>query len=51
LKVGGGRRIIEKNRGRKGVKKSRERNVEYSVVHHKVTTAFIIFRMCIKGGV
>ncbi len=53
MKVGGGSGIIEKNKNRKGVEKSRERrSVEYSIVGYKVITAFIIiFKMCRREGV
>ncbi len=48
-KVGGGSGIVEKNKIRKGVKKSREKNVEYSAIGYKVVATFIIiFRMCRK---
>jgi hypothetical protein len=41
------KKIVEKNRSRRGVEKNRYRNVEYSTVGCKVTVAFIIiFRMC-----
>jgi hypothetical protein len=43
MKVGKGSEIIEKNKSRRGVKKSRERrHVEYLVVGCKVIVAFII---------
>jgi hypothetical protein len=48
MKARRGRIIVEKNRIRRGVEKSKEkRNVEYLVVRYKVTVTFIIiFRMC-----
>jgi hypothetical protein len=53
MKIGGGRGIVENNKSRKGVKKSRKgRRVEYLVIGYKVTSAFIIiFRMCRREGV
>jgi hypothetical protein len=42
MKVVGGNRIVEKNRNKRGVEKSRERSVEYSIVGCKVAIAFII---------
>jgi hypothetical protein len=41
-KVGRGSKIVEKNRSRRGVEKSRERSVEYSTVGCKVAITFII---------
>jgi hypothetical protein len=48
MKVGGGSKIVEKNKSRKGVEKNRKiRCVEYSTVGYKVVTTFIIiFKMC-----
>jgi hypothetical protein len=53
MKVGGGSKIVEKNKSKRGVKKSKkERNVEYSIVAYKVVVTFIIiFRMCRREGV
>jgi hypothetical protein len=52
MKVGGGRGILEENISRRGVKKNRERSVEYSAVGCKVIVTFvIIFRMCGREGV
>jgi hypothetical protein len=53
MKVGGENIILEKNRSRRGIEKSRERkNVEYFAIGRKVTTAFIIiFGMCSRKGI
>jgi hypothetical protein len=53
MKVGKGNKIVEKNRSRRGIEKSRERtNVEYSTVGCKVIVTFIImFRMCRRKGI
>jgi hypothetical protein len=52
MKVGGRRRIVEKNRSKKGVEKSGERSDEYLAVGYKVIATFIIiFRMCRREGV
>jgi hypothetical protein len=52
MKVGGGSEIVEKNRSRRGVEKSRERSVEYSAIGYKVTITFIImFKMCRMEGI
>jgi hypothetical protein len=49
---GRGSGIVEKNKSRKGVNKSKERSVEYSTIGYKVTATFIIiFKMCRKEGV
>jgi len=51
-KVGGGSEIAENNRNRRGVEKSRKRNVEYSTIGCKIATAFIIiFGMCKRQGI
>ncbi len=45
-------KIVEKNKSRRGVEKSRERNVEYLAVGYKVVITFIIiFEMCRKDGI
>jgi hypothetical protein len=47
MKARKGRGIVENNRSKRGVEKSKERSVEYSVVGFKVVVAFIIiFGMC-----
>ncbi len=52
MKVGGGSEIVEKNKSKRGVEKSKERNVEYLVIGYKVAVAFvIIFKMCKREGV
>jgi hypothetical protein len=52
MKVGGGNKIVEKNRSKRRIEKSKERSVEYLTVGCKVTTAFIIiFKMCRREGV
>jgi hypothetical protein len=52
MKVGERSKIVEKNKSKRGVEKSRERtNVEYSIVGCKVVVAFIIFGMCKKEGI
>ncbi len=53
MKVGGGSGIVEKNKSRRRVEKSREKRcVEYSTVGCKVAFTFIIiFRMCKREGV
>jgi hypothetical protein len=52
MKVGGGSGIVENNRSKKGVEKSRKKSVEYSIVGYKVTATFIIiFRMCRREGI
>jgi hypothetical protein len=53
MKAKGGRRIIEKNRSRRGVEKSKERmSVEYLTIGCKVVAAFIIiFGMCRREGI
>ncbi len=52
MKAGRGSGIVEKNRSKKGVEKSREKSVEYSTVGYKVTATFIIiFRMCRREGI
>jgi hypothetical protein len=38
MKVGGGSGIVEKNRSRRGVEKSKKRSVEYSIVDCKVVS-------------
>jgi hypothetical protein len=53
MKARGGSRIVEKNRSRRGVKKSKEKRcIEYSAIGYKVIVAFIIiFGMCKREGV
>jgi hypothetical protein len=53
MKARGGSGIVEKNKSRRGVEKSRERRcVKYSTVCYKVATTFIIiFGMCKREGV
>jgi hypothetical protein len=53
MKVGGRSKIIEKNKSRRGVEKSRERRcVEYSTIGCKVVaTVIIIFKMCRREGI
>jgi hypothetical protein len=52
MKAKGGSEIVEKNRSRRGVEKSKEKSVEYLVIGYKVIVAFnIIFRMCRREGV
>jgi hypothetical protein len=53
MKVGEGRGIVEKNRSRRGLEKSRERtSVEYFVVGCEVAATFIIiFGMCRRKGI
>jgi hypothetical protein len=52
MKARGGRGIVEKNRSRRGLEKSRERSVEYLVIGCKVAATFIIiFGMCRREGV
>jgi hypothetical protein len=51
-KVRRGRGIVEKNKNRRGVEKSRKRRVQYSTIGDKVVTVFIIiFRMCTREGI
>ncbi len=52
MKVGGGNKIVEKIKSRRGVAKNKERrNVEYLVIGYKVTATFIvIFGMCRREG-
>jgi len=51
MKVGGSK-IVENNRSRRGVEKSRKTSVEYSTVGYKVITTFIIiFKMCKRESV
>jgi hypothetical protein len=52
MKAGGGCEIVEKNRNKIGVEKSKKRrHVEYLVVSYKVVAAFIIiFGMCRREG-
>jgi hypothetical protein len=52
MKVGGGSEIVEHNRSRRGIEKSRDRSVEYSIVGYKVVAPFIIiFEMCKREGI
>jgi hypothetical protein len=53
MKVGGGSGIVEKNKSKKGVEKSKKRRrVEYLAVDCKVVATFIIiFGMCIRKNV
>jgi hypothetical protein len=52
MKAGGRSEDVKKNISRRGVEKSKERNVEYSTIGYKVATAFIIiFGMCKREGV
>jgi hypothetical protein len=53
MKVGKGSNIIEKNKSRRGVEKSKEKmTVEYSAIGCKVTATFIIiFGMCKRKGI
>jgi hypothetical protein len=53
MKVGGGSKIVEKNRSKRGVEKSKERRcVEYSIIGCKVVATFmIIFGMCRRKNV
>ncbi len=53
MKTRGGSGIVEKNKNRIGVEKSKTwRHVEYSTVGYKVVVAFIfIFGMCKKKSV
>jgi Uri superfamily endonuclease len=53
MKARGGSKIIEKNRIKRGVEKSKKRrHVEYLVVGYKVDVTFIIiFRMCRRKSV
>jgi hypothetical protein len=52
MKVGGQSGIVENNLSKRGVEKSKKRNVEYSVVGCKVVVAFIIIsRMCKREGI
>jgi hypothetical protein len=51
MKIGGRSGIVEKNRNKRGAKRSIEKkNVEYSVVGYKLVVIFIIvFEMCAEG--
>jgi uncharacterized membrane protein len=50
--AGGGSGVIEKNRSRRRIEKSKKRSVEYIVVGYKVAVAIIIiFKMCKKEGI
>jgi hypothetical protein len=52
MEPGGGNKIVEKNRSRRGVENNRKRNVEYSAVGCKVVATFIIiFGMCKREGI
>jgi hypothetical protein len=53
MKAGGGNGIVEENKSKRRVEKSKKkRSVEYSVVGYKVTVAsIIIFGMCNREGV
>jgi hypothetical protein len=52
MKVGGRRRIVEKNRSKKGVEKNKKNSVEYFVGYCKVIVPFIIiFGMCRKENI
>jgi hypothetical protein len=52
MKARGGSGIVEKNKSRRGVEKSKKKNVEYSVIGYKVIVTFIIiFGMCRREGV
>ncbi len=52
MKAGGGSGIIEKNKNRRGVEKSRERTVEYLIISYKVIATFIIiYGMCKRESV
>jgi hypothetical protein len=53
MKVRGGSGIIENNRNKRGVGKSRKRrHVEYLAISRKVATTFIIiFEMCRKEAI
>jgi hypothetical protein len=51
MKAGGGKKIVEKNKSRRGIEKSRERNVEYSAVGYKVTTTLSSSSKCVEGKV
>ncbi len=53
MKAGGGSGIVEKNRNRRAIKKSRKkRHVKYSNVGYEVATTFIIiFGMCKRKSV
>jgi hypothetical protein len=53
MKLGRGNKIVENNRNRKQVEKSKKkRSVEYSIVGYKVVVAFIIiFKMCKRDSV
>jgi hypothetical protein len=53
MKARGGSKIVEKNKSRRGVEKSRKRRrVEYLVVCCKVVAAFIIiFKMCRRKNI
>jgi len=48
MNLRGGSKIVENNRSRRGVEKSRvRRNVEYPTIGYKVVaTVIVIFRMC-----
>jgi hypothetical protein len=51
-KVGGGSRIVDNNISKRGVEKSKKKNVEYSAIGCKVVVAFIIIsRMCKREGI
>jgi hypothetical protein len=50
MKLGGGRGIVDKNKSRIGVEKSRKkRSVKYLAISYKVVVTFI--GMCKKEGV
>jgi hypothetical protein len=52
MKARGGSRIVEKNKSKRGIEKSKEKNVEYSAIGCKVTVALIIiFKMCRREGI
>ncbi len=53
MKARGGSKIVEMNKSRRQIEKSKERrSVQYSIIGYKVTIAFIIiFVMCKKEGV
>jgi Uri superfamily endonuclease len=53
MKIGGGSGIVEKNKNKRGVEKSKKRrHVEYLAIRCKVVVAFIIiFGMCKREGV
>jgi hypothetical protein len=52
MKARGGSKIVEMNKNKRQIERSKERSVEYSIIGYKVTIAFIIiFVMCKKEGV